>query len=121
MQGTSFLVAWMTSEASTELTEKASSLEDSGTQTEGRQDPPSSSSSACHSPQVQHQTGHHARLSGLSLRNIVEEQFTVGDHGEDPLPALLHAAGLRDLSKTHALASDAEAATLAYQRCQRSP
>lgn len=32
MQGTSFLVAWMTSEASTELTEKASSLEHRRTQ-----------------------------------------------------------------------------------------
>lgn len=56
-------------------------------------------SSSVHSPQIQHQTGPHAWLSGLPLRNIVEEQFAVRDHGEDPLPALLHAAGLRDLTE----------------------
>lgn len=108
MQGTSFLVAWMTSEASTELTEKASSLEDRRVRRTGQTDgsdgrqhtagSPPPPPPPPHSPQIQHQTGHHTWLSGLSFRNIVEEQLTVRDHGEDPLPALLHAAGLRDLT-----------------------
>lgn len=42
MQGTSFLVAWMTSEASTELTEKASSLEHRQAQS-GAKTPPAAS------------------------------------------------------------------------------
>lgn len=50
------------------------------------------------SPEVQDQAGHHPRLSRLGLWNVVEEQLTVGDHGERSLPALLHAAGLRDLT-----------------------
>lgn len=78
MQGMSFLVAWMTSEARTELTEKASSLEhrqDRGTS--GHVLLYTCSLSSFHSPQVQHQTGCHTWLSRPSLRNIVEEEFTV--------------------------------------------
>lgn len=50
-------------------------------------------------PEIQHQTGHHPRLGGLSLWDVVEKQFTIRDHGVSALPALLHAAGLRDLTK----------------------
>lgn len=50
-------------------------------------------------PEVQHQTGPRPRLGGLPLRDVVQEQFAVGDHGERSLPAFLHAAGLRDLTQ----------------------
>lgn len=52
-----------------------------------------------HLPEIQDQTGHHPRLGGLSLWDVVEKQFTVRDHGERSLPALLHPAGLWDLTE----------------------
>lgn len=50
-------------------------------------------------PEIQHQTGHHPWLGGLSLWDIIEKQFTVRDHGKRSLPALLHPARLRDLTE----------------------
>lgn len=111
MQGTSFLVAWITSEARTELTEKASSLEHTGTRLRTAQNPPPAP--VPHPPQIQNQARDHARLGGLPLGDVVEEELTVGDHGEDPLPALLHAAGLRDLAQDPDLSDHANAALLA--------
>lgn len=50
-------------------------------------------------PEVEDQIGHHARLCGLSLWHIIEKQFTVRDHGERSLPALLHPSRLWDLNR----------------------
>lgn len=90
----------------------------SGTQTGSERSQDASCCFSFHSPEIQHQTGHYTWLRGLSFRNIVEEQFTVRDHGQDPLPALLHAAGLGDLTKTHTLATDAKAVLLASPRAE---
>lgn len=99
MQGISFLVAWITSDAKTELTEKSSSLK----QMQVKLTMFSLQLLLRHTggqlPEIQHQTGRHSRLGGLSLWNVVEEQFTVRDHGEHSLPTLLHPAGLWDLTE----------------------
>lgn len=104
MQGTSLLVAWITSDTRTELTEKASSLEHTPPQGRSGQNLAVLAASSCYSPEIQHQTCNHTWLSGLSFRNIVEKQLAVRDNGEDPLPALLHAAGLGDLAEDRNIA-----------------
>lgn len=50
-------------------------------------------------PEVEDQTSHHPWLGGLPLWDIVEKQFTVRDHSERSLPALLHPAWLWDLNR----------------------
>lgn len=50
-----------------------------------------------HAPEVQDPAGRHARLGGLPLRQVVEEELAVAHHRVRPLPALLHPGRLRDL------------------------
>lgn len=49
-------------------------------------------------PEVQHLAGHHARLGGLALLNVVQEELAVAHHGVGSLPALFHPCRFGDLT-----------------------
>lgn len=107
MQGMSLLVAWITSDAKTELTENSSSLKQKlhvrflkSIKTERKSNHPLKLYTIRQAlPEVKDQTGHHPRLGGLPFSNVVEEQFTVRHHSKGSLPALLHPARLWDLKR----------------------
>lgn len=72
MQGMSFLVAWITSEAITELTDRSSSLNTEVLHVQ-RRHTLGAAQMPLPLPEVQNKTGHYPRLGGLPLWDIVEK------------------------------------------------